>query len=105
MRGDSMKLVGTLEQNIYIPTSIVYMNDFKDEFVDKLLKIRDEVEDRYGVLPTLAMSQNTFAWFKRLFKADSTWIETIDRTSFWLMNIVTLDMRNGLFDFYVEDDR
>ena len=98
-----MRLVGTLEQNIYTPASIVSMNDFKDEFVDRLLEIRDKVEDKYGVIPTLAMSQNTFAWFKRLSKTDGAWIETIEKTSVWVMNIVMLDMKNGLFDFYLED--
>lgn len=99
-----MKLVGTLEQNIYVPTSIVYMDDFKDKFVDRLLKVRDKVEDEYGVTPVLAMSQNTFVWFKRLFMGDGSWIETIDKTSFWLMNIIILDMRSGLFDFYIDDN-
>ena len=99
-----MKLVGTLEQNIYIQTSIACMDDFKDEFVDRLLKVRDEIDDAYGEAPVLVMSKNTFVWFKRLFMTDSSWVESVDGTSFWLMDIRLLDMRNGLFDFYISDN-
>lgn len=99
-----MNLVGSVEQDIYLSQSIVNTDDFKDWFVDKLLENRDLICDKFGVMPLMAMSLNSFTWLKRLFMKDSAWVETTEGTSsFWLMNIVVLDMRNGLFDFYIDN--
>lgn len=98
-----MKLVGTLEQSIYHPVWAISNDNFKDELVDKILKIRDDVEDKYGTYPVMAMSKNTFVWFKRLFGKDSSYKETLNDVHFWLMNIAQLDMRDGLIDFYIDN--
>lgn len=98
-----MKLVGSMEQSIYVNGSIANSDDFKDEFVDKILEIRDKVDDEYGKLPFMGMSRNTFIWFKGLFSKDMAYVETTTNTLFWLMDVRLLDMRDGLFDFYLED--
>lgn len=99
-----MKLLNTLNQNINLPISYIQSNDFKDNFVDKLLDIRDDISDRHGVFPVLAVSSNTYTWLKRLFGFEITFLEVADGTFFWGMRILQLDMRDGLFDFYLEEN-
>lgn len=100
-----MRLVGALERNIYTNGNIVNSDSFKDKLVDDMLEIRDKASDNYGEIPIIAMSRNTFTWFKKLFQKDSSYKETLTNTLFWLMDVRVFDMRDGLIDFYIEDDK
>lgn len=97
-----MKLVNSMEQNIYLSGGVVNTDSFKDDFVDKLLKIRDDVSDEYNEFPTIGMSSNTLSWFRRLFRNDTAYDDGIIER-FWLMPIHVVDMRDGLIDFYIGD--
>lgn len=99
-----MKLVDTLEQNIYLVGSIAESDVFKNEFVDTLLDVRNKIDDEYGVIPVMGMSKNTLCWLKRLFGMDSSYSETENAKFFWLMEIRVLDMRDGLIDFYIDNN-
>ena len=95
------KLVYSIEQNVYTMGAVVNSDDFKDIFVDKLLEVRDAVFDKYGEYPSIGVSNNTFSWFKRLFSKDPSYVDGWT-PKFWLMPICVMDMKDGLFDFYVE---
>ena len=77
-----MTLINSMEQNINLPGSIVCSDDFKDEFVDRILDIRDAIHDKFGDFPIIGVS--------------------VDKTIFWGCELRRIDMRDGLFDFYVE---
>ena len=98
-----MRLVNSMRQDIYLNGAIANSDDFKDGFVDELLKIRDCTIDKSGQFPIITMSSNTFNWFKRLFQTDSSFVA--DRFDgygrFWAMEIKVADMRDGLIDFYI----
>ena len=98
-----MKLFASFEQNIALPGSIVGTDTFKDEFVDKLLDIRDNIVDRFDEFPVIYISPNTYNWLKKLFGNEITFLETIDKTIFWACDIERMDMRDGKFDFYISE--
>ena len=97
-----MTLVNSLAQDINLPGSIVCSDSFKDDFVDKILDIRDAVHDKFGDFPIIGVSANTYNWMKKLFGNEISFLETADKTIFWGCELRRLDMRDGLFDFYVE---
>jgi hypothetical protein len=39
---------------------------------------------------------------KKLFGNEISFLETVDKTIFWGCELRRIDMRDGLFDFYVE---
>lgn len=96
-----MKLVNSFEQNINIVGSIVNSDDFKDNFVDKILDIRDDIHDRFGDYPIIGVSANTYNWMKKLFGNEISFLETVDKSFFWGCELRRLDMKDGLFDYYV----
>ena len=98
-----MVLINSFAQNINLPGSIVNTDNFKDEFVDKILDVRDEIHDRFHDFPIIGVSVNTYNWMKRLFGNEITFLETVDKTIFWGCELRRIDMRDGLFDFYVEE--
>lgn len=97
-----MTLINSMEQNINLPGSIVCSDDFKDGFVDRILDIRDAVHDKFGDFPTIGVSANTYNWMKKLFGNEISFLETVDKTIFWGCELRRIDMRDGLFDFYIE---
>ena len=97
-----MTLINSMEQNINLPGSIVCSDDFKDEFVDRILDIRDAVHDKFGDFPIIGVSVNTYDWMKKLFGDEISFLETVEKTIFWACELRRIDMRDGLFDFYVE---
>ena len=42
-----MKLINSFTQNVNLPCSFIGTDEFKDDFVDKILDIRDEIHDRF----------------------------------------------------------
>ena len=62
-----MVLVNSFAQNINLPGSMVNTDDFKDNFVDKILDIRDDTHDKHGDFPIIGVSANTYNWMKKLF--------------------------------------
>lgn len=98
-----MKLINSFTQNINLPCSFIGTDEFKDDFVDKILDIRDEIHDRFGDFPIIGVSANTYTWMKRLFGGEISFLETVDKTIFWGCELRGLDMKDGLFDFYIAD--
>ena len=98
-----MVLVNSFAQNINLPGSMVNTDNFKDNFVDKVLDIRDAIHDKHGVFPIIGVSANTYNWMKRLFFFFITFLETVDKTIFCGCELRRLDMRDGLFDFYITE--
>ena len=98
-----MKLINSFTQNINLPCSFIGTDEFKDDFVDKILDIRDEIHDRFGDFPIIGVSANTYTWMKRLFGGEISFLETVDETIFWGCKLRRLDMKDGLFDFYIAD--
>ena len=98
-----MVLINSFAQNISLPGSIVNTDNFKDELVDKILDVRDEIHDKFHDFPIIGVSVNTYNWMKRLFSNEITFLETVDKTIFWGCELRRIDMRDGLFDFYVEE--
>ena len=96
-----MALVKSFEQNISLPGSMVNSDDFKDNFVDKILDIRDDIHDRFNDYPVIGVSANTYNWMKRLFGNEITFLETVDKSFFWGCELRRIDMRDGLFDYYI----
>lgn len=94
-----MKVVDSFEQNISLPVSIVGADKFKDDLVDKILDYRDNISDKHGEFPVLVVSPNTYVWFKRLFQKDVTFVETVDKTNFWCMEIKQEPVKDGVFSF------
>ena len=98
-----MVLVNSFTQNINLPGSIVNADNFKDDFVDKILDIRDAIHDKFGVFPVICVSTTTYDWMKRLFVNEITFVEFVDKTIFWGCELRRVDMRDGLFDFYITE--
>lgn len=98
-----MVLINSFTQNINLVGSIVNSDDFKDNFVDKILDIRDGIHDKFHDFPIIGVSVNTYNWMKKLFGNEITFLETVDKTVFWGCELRRLDMRDGLFDFYIAE--
>lgn len=98
-----MKLINSFEQPITLPASYYNDHDFKDVFVDKFLDVRDGIMEKHGEWPIVGVSANTKIWLKRLYGSEITYLETIDSTYFWGVKLIVTDMRDGLFDFYLEE--
>lgn len=98
-----MVLVNSFTQNINLPGSMVNTDDFKDNFVNKILDIRDAIHDKHCVFQIIGVSANTYNWMKKLFGNEITFLETVDKTIFWGCELRRLDMRDGLFDFYIAE--
>lgn len=98
-----MKLLNSFLQDINIRGEIVNSDNFKDELVDKILDIRDDTHDKFGVFPIICVSANTYNWMKRLFGNEISFLETIDKTIFWCCELRRFDMKDGLFDFYLDE--
>lgn len=99
-----MVLVNCFEENINIPVAFVNNDGFKDSFVDKAINIRDGVRDKYDKMPVFTMSSRTFNWFKRLFYEDIGYVEKDHKTFFWGMDVRLMDAKDGLFDFYLDEE-
>ena len=97
-----MKLVDSIEQSIYVNGAVTNNDDFKNDFADRLLEVRDAIYDETGKYPQIGMSRNTSSWFTRLFQGDIGYRQGWT-PKFWLMPVVVMDMRDGLIDFYVEE--
>ena len=82
-----MTLINSMEQNISLPG---------------FLDIRDAIHDKFGDFPIIGVSVNTYDWMKKLFGNEISFLETVEKTIFWGCELRRLDMRDGLFDFYVE---
>lgn len=98
-----MALLKSFEQNINLPGSFVSRGEFKDDFVDKILDVRDEIHDGFGDFPVIGVSANTYNWLKKLFGNEISFLEAVDKTIFWGCELRRIDMRDGLFDFYIEE--
>ena len=98
-----MTIINSFNQNINLPCSIVCSDDFKDNFIDRILDIRDEIHDRFNEFPVICVSDKTYIWIKRLFGNEISFLETVDKTVFWGCELRSVDMRDGLFDFYINE--
>lgn len=98
-----MRVISSFTQSINLPCSFVGTDDFKDDFVDKILDIRDDIHDMCGDFPIIGVSANTYIWMKRLFGGEISFLETVDKTIFWGCEVRRFDMIDGLFDFYIDD--
>lgn len=99
-----MVLVNCFEENINVPVSFVSNDGFKDAFVDKAIAIRDAIRDKHDTMPVFAMSSNTFNWFRRVFQGDIGYVEKEYKTFFWGMDVRLMDAKDGLFDFYLDEE-
>ena len=94
--------IKSFEQNINLPGSIVNGGEFKDDFVDRVLDVRDEIHDRFGDFPVICVSPNTYNWLKKLFGTEISFLETVDKTVFWGCELRRIDTVDGQFLFYIE---
>lgn len=97
-----VNLLNSFSQDINVRGEIVNSDTFKDDFVDRILDIRDSIHDRFHDFPVICVSDNTYNWMKRLFGNEFSFFETVDKTIFWGCELRRSDMRDGLFDFYID---
>ena len=96
-----MRLINSFEWNINLPGSIANSDTNKDNFVDRIIDVRDKISERFDEYPVIGVSPTTYNWIKRLFGNEISFLEAVDKTMFWGCELRRVDMRDGLFDFYI----
>lgn len=96
-----MNLIKSFEWNINLRGGIANSDTNKDNFVDRIIDTRDSIVDRFHEYPVIGISPTTYNWIKRLFGNEISFLEAVDKTMFWGCELRRVDMRDGLFDFYI----